>query len=150
MSINFIRLNDRATTPRQATVGSAAYDLCASEHLILKNGMRKAIGTGIAIELPCNQVYGRVASRSSLSLKGLDVGGGVIDSDYRGEISVILINNSGEDYEVLLGERIAQLILEAKYNLPFIEVDEFKTETNRGKGGFGSTGRHGYSLMEED
>ena len=96
--------------------------------------------TGIAIAIP-NDCYGHIAPRSGLAVKNfIDVGGGVIDSDYRGEIGVVLFNFSDNDFSPKIGDRIAQLILEKIYNIDLaLEVDELPN-TIRGTGGFGSTG----------
>jgi deoxyuridine 5'-triphosphate nucleotidohydrolase len=95
--------------------------------------------TDIAIAVPLG-TYGRVAPRSGLALKhGIDVGAGVIDEDYRGNVGVILFNHSDVDFIVAAGDRVAQLILE-KIETPDVEVVDDLSETVRGGGGFGSTG----------
>ena len=104
-----------------------------------KHSGRALIHTEIAIAVP-EGYYGRIAPRSGLALQcGIDVGGGVIDADYRGEVGVILFNHSDEDYHVKQGDRIAQLILE-KIICPAIEQVDQLDETQRQTGGFGSTG----------
>ena len=95
------------------------------------------IPTGWKFKLPPG-TYGRIAPRSGLSLKGIDVGAGVIDRDYRGEIKVLLINNSAQPFAVNKGDRIAQLICE-KIVYPYIKED-ILDYTTRGDKGFGSTG----------
>jgi len=96
--------------------------------------------TDLAIALPAG-VYGRVAPRSGLAWKnGIDVGAGVIDEDYRGNVGVILFNHSDSDFSVKVGDRVAQLILE---KIAIVDVEETEGElpaTVRGEGGFGSTG----------
>eukprot|EP01120_Amphizonella_sp_Union-15-10_P000134 TRINITY_DN10163_c0_g1_i2.p1 TRINITY_DN10163_c0_g1~~TRINITY_DN10163_c0_g1_i2.p1 ORF type:complete len:133 (-),score=34.83 TRINITY_DN10163_c0_g1_i2:3-401(-) len=95
----------------------------------------------IALEIPEGH-YGRIASRSSLALKHLNVGGGVIDSDYRGNLGVILFNHGDKPFTISRGDRIAQLILE-KISTPEVFVvgdEESLEETQRGENGFGSTG----------
>ena len=95
--------------------------------------------TDIAVAVPTG-TYGRVAPRSGLALKhGIDVGAGVIDEDYRGNVGVILFNHSDVDFPVAAGDRVAQLVLE-RIETPLVEVCEDLTETVRGDGGFGSTG----------
>ena len=85
-------------------------------------------------------MYGRIAPRSSLACKkSVDVGAGVVDNDYRGEVKVLLINNGAEDFKIEKGDRIAQLIFE-NYSTPKLEVVSELDETVRGQGGFGSTG----------
>lgn len=103
-------------------------------------GGKGIVKTGISIACPPG-TYGRVAPRSGLAVKKfIDVGAGVIDADYRGEIGVVLFNFSQEnDFTVSIGDRIAQLVLEQVSMVPAVEVQEL-TETERGAGGFGSTG----------
>lgn len=97
------------------------------------------VKTDIQIEVPTG-CYGRVAPRSGLALKNsIDVGAGVIDEDYRGNVGVILFNFSDLDFDVKKGDRIAQLICERIAYPKLVEVDTL-TETVRGEGGFGSTG----------
>ena len=104
----------------------------------MKAKERILIGTGIAIELP-KGVYGRIASRSGLALKkGLDIGAGVIDPDYRGEIKILLFNHSESEYLIKKGDRIAQLIME-KIKIVDIEEIEDLGSTDRSNQGFGST-----------
>ena len=95
--------------------------------------------TGMSISFPAG-LYARIAPRSGLALKkSIDVGAGVVDSDYRGEVGVILFNHGDQDFEVKMGDRIAQLILE-KIDTPVVEEVQGLEETVRGSGGFGSTG----------
>jgi len=97
------------------------------------------VSTGIALGIPEGN-YGRIAPRSGLSYKnGIDIGAGVIDSDYTGEIKVLLINISNEPFEVEVGDRIAQIII-GKYLVTEIEEVEKLDESERGDAGFGSTG----------
>ncbi|MGI6449802.1 MAG: dUTP diphosphatase [Desulfitobacteriia bacterium] len=131
--------------PRYATQGAAGADLyaCLDQDLILKPGERAAIPTGIAIELPTSKLVALVFARSGLaSHKGLTLsnGVGVIDSDYRGEIKVLMVNLGQENVIIQNGERIAQLIFINVYQALFIESEELG-ETLRGEGGFGSTGQ---------
>lgn len=131
--------------PRYQTVGAAAMDLCAcvDEAVTLAPGQRIGIPTGIAIALPSPDYAALVFVRSGMGFKhgiGLSNGVGVIDSDYRGEISVGLVNLSGEDYTIRPGDRIAQLMVVPVVRPELVQVDELD-ETERGAGGFGSTGR---------
>ena len=97
------------------------------------------IGTGLAFAIPVGN-YGRIAPRSGLAVRNsLHVGAGVVDADYRGEVKVLLFNHSDDDFEVKEGDRIAQMIIE-KYTLTALEEVEELSETERGAGGFGSTG----------
>lgn len=112
---------------------SSAYD-----YVVPARG-KLLVKTDIQIEVPTG-CYGRVAPRSGLALKNsIDVGAGVIDEDYRGNVGVILFNFSEADFEVKKGDRIAQLICERIAYPNLVEVDSL-TETARGEGGFGSTG----------
>ena len=132
--------------PAYATDGSAAMDLraCIETPVTLEPGGRTLVKTGLAINMPDASLVAIVASRSGLSLKhGVRVaqGIGVIDSDYHGEIAVILANDSTTAYTIEPGERIAQLMFQPVVQVALEMVDEFSRETERGTGGFGSTGR---------
>ncbi|VWC05512.1 deoxyuridine 5'-triphosphate nucleotidohydrolase [Burkholderia lata] len=134
-------------TPSYATDGSAAMDLraCIERVVTIAPGDRMLIGTGIAINMMDPGLVAIVASRSGLSLKhGVRVaqGIGVIDADYHGEIRVILANDGDQPYHVEPGDRIAQLMFQPVVQVALHLVDEFSIETERGEGGFGSTGRH--------
>lgn len=117
----------------------AGYDLYAAESKIIPSGTRELISTGISIQVP-KGTYGRIAPRSGLSWKhSIDVGAGVIDRNYRGEVKILLINNGNKDFEVNEGTRVAQLILESIVHANVVAVKDLP-ETSRGSGGFGSTG----------
>ena len=128
-------------SPHKSYRGSAGYDLYSIEDATIESGTRMLIRTGISIQIP-EYYYLRVAPRSGLSVKGIDVGAGVIDSSYRGEVRVLLINNSTEPFQVQDGDRIAQLILErcATPDIYILE-DEQLSATERGENGFGSSGK---------
>lgn len=139
------KVRENAIIPKRATAGSAGLDLCAciDEPLTVKAGERAVIPSGIAIALESNEVVALVFARSGLAIKhGISLSNsvGVIDSDYRGEICVGIINTSREDYTVNPGERIAQLVLTPVIPAEPVEVESLD-ETERGAGGFGSTGR---------
>ncbi len=144
ISVN-IKLTRGSSVPRYATEDSAAVDLCAAlggESLVLPAGGRALIPTGIAISPARRDVVAVLAARSGLACKrGITLanGIGVIDADYRGEICVALQNNSGEDFTVNDGDRIAQLMFMPILRANFVESTELD-ETARGEGGFGSTG----------
>lgn len=132
--------------PSYATEGSAALDLraCIDEPSVIEPGSRALFKTGIAINMMDPGLVAIVASRSGLSLKhGIRVaqGIGVIDADYHGEIGVILANDSDQAYTVSPGERIAQLLFQPAIQVTLQYVSEFSIETERGTGGFGSTGK---------
>lgn len=129
-----------------ATPGAAAIDLRASipDAVTIEPGARTLIGTGLALDIQDASLVAIVASRSGLSLKhGVRVaqGIGVIDSDYHGEIGVILSNDGHEPYVVQPGDRIAQLMFQPVVQVELQMVGEFTTQTDRGQGGFGSTGK---------
>lgn len=131
--------------PYYASAGAAAMDLhaCIDQPILLKAGQRTMIPTGIAIALPDAGYVALVFARSGLGIKKgicLSNGVGVIDSDYRGEISVGLFNSSDTDYTINPGERIAQLAVMPVVQAELEQVDELDS-TQRGAGGFGSTGK---------
>ena len=141
-----IKLTRGMTAPEYATRGSAAVDLRAAlkedEVLTLAPGERAMIPTGIAISPESKDVVAIIAGRSGLGVKkGVTLSNsiGVIDSDYRGEIAVGLINLGDEPFEVRRGDRIAQMMFVPVYTAAFTTVDTLD-ETERGAGGFGHTG----------
>jgi dUTP pyrophosphatase len=142
MCLEVKRLTRDAKVPTRATPHSAGYDLYYPYGLtdtIIPPFKRELIPTGIAISVPYG-TYGRIAPRSGLALRsGIDVMAGVIDIDYRGEVGIILVNLSDTDFIVKSGDRVAQLILERISNPEIVEVENL-SNTNRGIGGFGSTG----------
>ena len=145
MTVYIQKLDPRAQAPERATAGSAGADLHAllDEALTIPPGGRAAVPTGIAIGLPSPDTVGLVFARSGLAVKhgiGLSNGVGVIDSDYTGEIRVGLINQSAVPYDLHPGERIAQLVVMPICRPELVEADTLE-ETERGAGGFGSTGR---------
>ena len=126
--------------PRYATDGSAGADITASAEVVLPRGARGLVPTGIHLAIP-DGFEGQVRPRSGLALKhGVTVlnAPGTIDSDYRGEIKVLLINLGEEQYTVCVGDRIAQLIIAPVVRARFNEA--LIPESDRGSGGFGSTG----------
>lgn len=141
MSLKIKKLVPNAILPSRATPQSAGYDLYSSEGYVLLPGHRVVVSTGIQVQLPPG-VYGRIAPRSGLAVKhGLGVGAGVIDADYQGEIKVVLFNHDlRNNFVIRPGYRIAQLLLEYVATPEVDEVQEFDTVTERGTGGFGSTG----------
>jgi dUTP pyrophosphatase len=135
-------LNPDAVAPSRSRSGDAGYDLRATERVSVPQDGRRLVGTGVAIALP-EGVAGLVTPRSGLAIEhGLTLlnAPGLIDPNYRGEIKVILHNTSERRYTVEIGDRIAQLLL-VPYWAPELEVVEALPETERGAGGFGSSGR---------
>ena len=136
------RLHKDAIIPKNAYLGDAGYDLCATESITLKPFERALIPTGLAIEIPLG-FAGFVVPRSGLAIKqGLSIvnAPGLIDSNYRGELKVIAINlDPQEPITINVGDRIAQLVIMKVESLHFQEVAELQ-ESDRGAGGFGSSG----------
>ncbi|MDP4576173.1 dUTP diphosphatase [Qipengyuania sp. G39] len=129
--------------PAYATDGAAGMDVVAAEAVTLKPGQRHAVATGLAVAIPDGYEI-QVRPRSGLALKhGISVPNtpGTIDSDYRGELKVIMINHGTEDFPIARGDRIAQLVLAPVTQAEWDEVEELD-DTARGSGGFGSTGGH--------
>mmetsp|Transcript_50 Transcript_50/g.173 ORF Transcript_50/g.173 Transcript_50/m.173 type:complete len:147 (+) Transcript_50:82-522(+) len=142
IALRVLRLSSNATLPYRASAGAAGYDLASAENVVIAPKDKALVKTDLAIAVP-QGYYGRIAPRSSLALKKfIDVGAGVVDSDYRGNVGVVLFNFSNEPFEVKQGDRIAQLILEAIATPPVEEVQDADAlvATERGGGGFGSTG----------
>ncbi len=130
--------------PVYATLGAAGMDVVAAESLTLRPGQRHAVATGFGIAIPEGYEV-QVRPRSGLALKhGITLPNtpGTIDSDYRGELKVILINLGEDDFPIERGDRIAQLVLAPVTLATWEEVEEL-SDTARGEGGFGSTGGHG-------
>ena len=145
IGVRVLRESSGAGLPSRATPGSAGLDLRAAivEPLEIPPGKRHLVGTGIALDIRDPGIVGVVASRSGLSLKhGVRVaqGIGVIDSDYHGEIGVILANDGDRTYTVEPGERIAQLLFLPVFLVDLIAVSHLGESTARGEGGFGHTG----------
>ena len=137
------RLSDKAVLPTRGSPFSAGLDLASAQHLVLPPGQRALVKTDLQIACPPN-TYARIAPRSGLALKhGIDVGAGVVDSDYRGPVGVILFNWGDQDFVIQEGDRIAQLIVEQIVLPEVVESDSPLEETVRGTGGFGSTGVSG-------
>lgn len=137
-------VSENAVMPKRATGGSAGLDLCAciDAPLTLQGGETALVPTWLAIELPSADYGAFIFARSGLAIKhgiGLLNSVGVIDSDYRGEIKIGMINQIKEAYTIEPGERIAQMVIMPVSMMPVEEVDALG-ETDRGAGGFGSTG----------
>ena len=129
--------------PAYATAGAAGMDVLAAEEVTLAPGARHPVATGLALAIPPGYEI-QVRPRSGLALKhGITVPNtpGTIDSDYRGELKVILINHGAENFVIARGDRVAQLVLAPVVQAVWDEVGDLD-ETGRGSGGFGSTGGH--------
>ena len=139
MTLLVKKLVAHAIAPMRATSDSAGYDLTSAVDAIIPPNGRLAVATGIAIGLP-EGTYGRIAPRSGLAFKhGIDVLAGVIDRDYRGQVLAILYNSGDQPFVIKTGDRIAQLILEV-IKTPDVAIVLDIDDTERGSGGFGSTG----------
>lgn len=142
MQVNFVRIDEELPVPSPAHIGDAAVDLHSRIDVTLEPGARSAVPTGIAVALPEGHA-GLVLPRSGHARRhgiGVVNGPGLIDSGYRGEISVLLINHGDETVEFARGDRIAQLAIVPVPAIEWTEVDSLD-ETTRGAGGFGSTGK---------
>ncbi|KAJ8709137.1 hypothetical protein PYW07_008963 [Mythimna separata] len=138
--LKFTRLSDNAFPPIKGSEKAAGFDLKSAYDYVVPARGKELVKTDLQIELPSG-CYGRVAPRSGLAVKNfIDVGAGVIDEDYRGNVGVVIFNHSDKDFEVKKGDRIAQLICERIYYPVLKEVTNL-SETKRAEGGFGSTGK---------
>ena len=159
MDIKIKRLSKSAITPSRANDSDAGYDLYATQDMVIGPMEKLIVPTGISIEIP-NGYYGRIAPRSGLAVKNsIDVLAGVIDSGYRGEIGVVLINlnlpevlfnrnkkstayesafGARNKFSISKGDRIAQLIIEKCHKIQWVETE--LSDSERGEGGYGSSG----------
>lgn len=145
MKLKIKKLRKDAKVPQRATNGSAGMDLyaCIDQSITLAPGQLAVVPTGIAIELPDNKCAAFLYARSGLGVKHgicLSNGVGVIDSDYRGEICAGLCNVSDKPYTIEPFERVAQMVIAPVLTPDVVETDEL-SDTLRGEGGFGSTGK---------
>ena len=139
MSFFVKRLSSASRCPERKSSGAAGYDLFSAQEVVINKREHRLVKTDIQVAIP-EGYYGRIAPRSGLALKyGIDVGAGVVDSDYRGAVGVILFNHSKVPFQVKIGDRIAQLIIEKIITPNIIEVENID-DTARGECGFGSTG----------
>ena len=135
------RENASARLPTRGSDGAAGYDLSCNADIVIEPGERRLVPTGVSLELPAG-TYGRIAPRSGLAVRhGIQVGAGVVDADYRGEVKVLLFNHGSDTFSATAGDRIAQLIIE-RCKMPDVTVvtDRALSATERGTSGFGSTG----------
>ncbi|CAI9736087.1 5' [Octopus vulgaris] len=137
--VKFARLSQNAFIPTRGSPQAAGYDLYSAYEYTVPSKGKLLAKTDLQIALP-EGCYGRVAPRSGLALKHfIDVGAGVIDQDYRGNVGVLLFNFSETDFKVNKGDRVAQLVLERIFTAELEECVSLD-DTLRGEGGFGSTG----------
>ncbi len=143
LEVKIKKLSEKAILPKYQTEGAAGMDIsaCLDETVILKPMERKLISTGFAIAVPDGYAAFLYARSGLASKKGITLPNcvGVIDSDYRGEVKVALVNLSDEEFLINDGDRIAQMVISPVNQAILIEADEL-TETQRAGGGFGSTG----------
>ena len=134
------KLSDNTILPSKANDSDAGWDLYSSENASIPPSSRLLVGTSVSMAIPSDSV-GLIWPRSGLAVKkGVDVFAGVIDSGYRGEIKVCLFNSSDKTVEITEGDRIAQILIQKINNVTFKESDDL-SETSRGRGGFGSSGK---------
>ncbi|NXT47533.1 DUT protein, partial [Pluvianellus socialis] len=139
--LRFTKLTENAFAPSRGSARAAGYDLYSAYDCVIPPMEKAVVKTDIQIALPSG-CYGRVAPRSGLAAKHfIDVGAGVIDEDYRGNVGVVLFNFGKETFEVKKGDRIAQLICE-RICYPELEEVQALDDTERGEDGFGSTGKN--------
>ena len=132
------KLNPNAKTPSYAHTGDAGMDLYSCEKVLLQPQDRKLVATGIAMAIPSGYV-GLIWDKSGIARKGVKTMGGVIDASFRGEIKVIMLNLSKDVYTIEAGDKIAQMLIQEVKQKKIIEVKDLE-KTERGEGGFGSTG----------
>lgn len=139
--LRFAKLSEHATTPTRGSTKAAGYDLYSAYDYTIGPMDKAIVKTDIQIAVP-HGCYGRVAPRSGLAVKHfIDVGAGVVDEDYRGNVGVVLFNFSKDSFDVKKGDRVAQLVCE-RICYPDLVEQKSLDETQRGAGGFGSTGRN--------
>ncbi|WIF29969.1 dUTPase [Orf virus] len=138
-TLQVVRLSQNATIPARGSSGAAGLDLCSAQDCVIPPHCSRVVFTDLLIKPPSG-CYGRIAPRSGLAVKHfIDVGAGVIDEDYRGNVGVVLFNFGNSDFEVKKGDRIAQLICE-RISCPVVQEVNCLDNTDRGDSGFGSTG----------
>lgn len=139
MQCKVTKLHDNARLPVRASRNAAGYDVYSSEDVVIPPRSRAAVPLGIALEITDPEHYVRIAPRSGLALNKVDVAAGVVDADFRGMLKVILVNHDDVPKVFSAGSKIAQLIFE-KVSFPTMTWANELSTTERGDGGFGSTG----------
>jgi dUTP pyrophosphatase len=135
-----VKVEGTGALPEYSSADAAGADLRASEDVVIDPGGRAAVATGIHLEIPRGHV-GLIWPRSGLAVKhGIDTLAGVVDSDYRGEVRVVLINHGTAPFSIRAGDRIAQMLVQRIERPAFVAASGLG-DTVRGAGGFGSTGR---------
>lgn len=139
-TLSVMKLEDGATLPSRSNLSDAGYDLYAVEETVIPARGRALVRTGISMAIPSGYA-GLIWPRSGTAVKaGLDVLAGVVDSGYRGEVCVVLQNHSDSDYTVRVGDRAAQMLIQ---NVSSVNIEQVETldDSDRGTGGFGSSGK---------
>lgn len=142
MTVKFKKINPEAILPAYAHPGDAGLDVYSVDDLTIQPGRRALVKTGLVMELP-SDAEAQVRPRSGLALKfGVTVlnSPGTIDAGYRGEVGVILVNHGEEPFQIRKGDRIAQIVIASVVHADIVEVEDVES-SERGEGGFGSTGR---------
>ena len=148
LTLNVRLMTPTAMLPTRGSALAAGYDLYADQATVIPARGRAKVTTGIQLELvrPVSEQKDasfaymlKLQPRSGLSVKGIDIGAGVVDEDYRGQVMVIMINGTDQPIAVAVGDRICQMVINKVYT-PAIELVTDLSETTRGDGGFGSTG----------
>jgi dUTP pyrophosphatase len=138
--LRICKLSRNAITPTRGSEEAAGLDLYSAVTAEIAPNQQALVSTDIAIECPLG-TYGRIAPRSGLAVNySIDVGAGVIDSDYRGDVKVLLFNLGNSPFKIQKGDRIAQLIIE-RILIPEIEIVDVLCASQRGRNGFGSSGK---------
>ena len=140
MELKVKRIQKDVKLPRYGHAGDAGLDLFSSVDFVLAAGQVEAVPTGIKVAVP-EGYAGLIWDKSGVSLRGVHRLAGVIDSGYRGEVKVVMVNLGGEPFIIEKGMKIAQMLVQPVENVDVIEVEDLE-ETSRGEGGFGSTGKY--------
>ena len=141
VEVRILKLHEDMTTPHYAHVGDAAFDLRSAEELVLKPGQRYTVKSGIKVAIP-NGYFGLIKDRSGYAhKKGIHCLAGVIDSGYRGEIGIVMINLGKQDFEITRDMKVAQMLIMPVAQANLVETDDLD-DSSRSEGGFGSTGTH--------
>jgi len=138
MNVKVKKLSNTAKIPKKHNINDAAFDLFSNEDTIVRKGETKLISTGISLEIPPGY-FGKIESRSSLAKQGIFCTAGVIDSGYRGEVMIVTNNFGSTNFELIKGNRIAQMVFYKVEQVGLSEVEELDSQSDRG-GGVGSSG----------
>ena len=140
MEVTCEKVKAGAAIPSKKYADDGCFDITSAESVVIQSGTRKIVDSGLVIQIP-KGFFLRILPRSGLSLRGLDIGAGVVDCGYLGSIGILLINNSPENFVVNTGDRVAQVALVKVENVVFKEASTgLRPKSERGTGGWGSTG----------